>query len=153
MKLLPTALEGLGVCLKEPTALEQCDAEFKIEDYLDKADLDEVFHGPISEDTNIKRTWDHHGGSHGDLILGRCPDILLDGNRDDKSSVPGLLHRHLDRLFSSGNDRFQPIPEPRSNGETPLILHGCSLITAPKYCFRTRPPSRTTCLWVIYELH
>lgn len=54
MNSLLTCLEELGVHLREPTTYDQCDAAYsRLKAYLDKADLEEVVHKPVSKDITM----------------------------------------------------------------------------------------------------
>jgi hypothetical protein len=54
MNSLLTCLEELGVHLREPTTYDQCDAAYsRLKAYLDKTDLEEIVHKPVSEDINM----------------------------------------------------------------------------------------------------
>jgi predicted ATPase len=54
MNSLLTCLEELGVHLREPTTYDQCDAAYsRLKAYLDKADLEEIVHKPVSKDITM----------------------------------------------------------------------------------------------------
>lgn len=54
MESLLSCLDELGVHLREPTTLEQCDAAFfKLKSYLESTDISSVTEKPISKDPNV----------------------------------------------------------------------------------------------------
>lgn len=54
MDCLLTCLEELGVHLREPTTIEECDAAYeKLKEYIENADVDEVSRLPVSKDINM----------------------------------------------------------------------------------------------------